>query len=51
MWLIIINPEYKISTKILALRELHALIKTYVLLIRDLPFVTNLVRYFDKDVL
>jgi hypothetical protein len=48
MWQIIINPECKPSTMILAIEELHALIKTHVLLIRDLPFVVNLPGYFDK---
>ena len=51
LWLKIINPDCKPSTKILAIGELHALIKTYILLIRDLPLVTNLLRYYYKEIL
>ncbi len=39
------------ETKIQAFKELHSLSKTYTLLIKDLPFVTNLSKYYDKDIL
>ena len=49
LWLKIIDPEYKPSVMKLAIEELHALIKTHVLFIRYLPFVTNLHRSFDNE--
>ena len=34
-----------------ALKELHSLSKTYTLLIKDIPFVTNISKCYDKDIL
>ena len=39
------------SVKVQAMRELHSLSKTYTLLLKDLPFVTRLTKYYDKDIL
>lgn len=50
-WNIILDPKVDDYTKIKALKELHSLSKTYTLLIKDLPFVTNLLKYYDKDML
>jgi hypothetical protein len=51
MWSIIMDFNTTKETKILASKELHSLCKTYTLLIRDLPFVTNLSKFYDQDVL
>ena len=51
MWSIIMDANITKETKILATKELHGLSKTYTLLIKDLPFVTNLSKYYDKDML
>ena len=45
------DPNTTKETKILATKELHSLCKTYTLLIKDLPFVTNISKYYDKDIL
>jgi hypothetical protein len=37
--------------RIQALKELHSLSKTYTLLIKDIPFVTNISKDYDKEVL
>jgi len=47
LWSIIMDSDTEPNTKISAIRELHQLIKTNVLLLRDLPFVVNLSKYFD----
>jgi hypothetical protein len=39
------------SVRIQALKELHSLSKTYPLLVKDIPFVTNISKYYDKDIL
>jgi hypothetical protein len=46
MWNIIMDSKTTQETKIQAMKELHSLSKTYTLLIKDLPFVTNLSKYF-----
>jgi hypothetical protein len=45
------NPKSSSSEKISAFREIHAVSKTKVLLLRDLPFVMNLSKYYDPDIL
>jgi hypothetical protein len=42
----IMNPDIEPSIKISAIRDLYNLIKTDALLLRDLPFVVNLSKYF-----
>ncbi len=46
-WKIIMHPESPHSEKISAIKELHHLVKTKVLLLRDLPFIMNLSKYYD----
>ena len=48
MWPIAMNLKRKPSARTMAGRELHALTKTYVLLVRDLPFVTNLSEHYSS---
>jgi hypothetical protein len=49
MWSIMTDLEATNTEKIQAARELHSLTKTHTLLIRDLPFVTNLSKYYNLD--
>jgi hypothetical protein len=49
MWSVITDPEATNTEKIQATKELHNLTKTHTLLIRDLPFVTNLSKYYNHD--
>jgi hypothetical protein len=51
VWKIVIDTETDKSTKIQALKELHSLSKTYTLLIKDIPFVTNISKHYNKDIL
>ena len=51
VWSILMDPNTTKETKILASKGLHSLCKTYTLLIKDLPFVTNISKYYDKDML
>jgi hypothetical protein len=51
IWNIVIDSQIDGSTRIQALKELHSLSKTYTLLIKDIPFVTNISKDYDKDVL
>ena len=50
MWNIIIDTKTEMNNRIQATQELHSLSKTSVLL-RDLPFVTNLSKFYDKEIL
>jgi hypothetical protein len=50
-WLIVIDPKVEQSVRIQALKELHSLSKTYTLIVKDLPFVTNLTKYYDRTLL
>ncbi len=47
LWGIIMDTKTENYTKIQAIKELHNLSKTSVLLLRDLPFVANLSKYYD----
>ena len=47
LWLIIMNAKVETSSRIMAVRESHAISKTSVLLMRDLPFITNLSKMYD----
>ena len=51
MWNIMMDSNTPKETKIMASKELHSLSKTYTLLIKDLPFVTNLTKFYDQDML
>ena len=51
IWSILMDSNTTKETKILATKELHSLSKTYTLLIKDLPVVTNLSKYYDQDTL
>ena len=51
MWNIIMDSKVDMNSRIQATKELHSLSKTSVLLIRDLPFVTNLSKFYDQDML
>ena len=47
LWSMIVGPETTNLEKVQMLRELHNLTKTYTLLLRDLPFISNLTKYYD----
>jgi hypothetical protein len=51
VWNIVIDSKADHTTRIQALKELHSLSKTYTLLIKDIPFVTNISKDYDKDIL
>ena len=51
MWNIIMDSKAEMYSRIQATKELHSLSKTSVLLIKDFPFVTNLSKFYDKDIL
>jgi hypothetical protein len=51
VWNIVMDSNTDSATKIQAIKELHSLSKTYTLLIKDIPFVTNISKYYDKDVI
>ncbi len=51
MWNIVMELKTPKETRIQALKEPHSLSKTCTLLIKDLPFVTNISKYYDKDIL
>jgi hypothetical protein len=47
LWSLVMNPKTEALVKITALKELHNLTKTAVLLLKDLPFIMNLSKYYD----
>ncbi len=47
LWKIIMNSKSENSVKITAVKELHNLVKTKVLILRDLPFITRISKYYD----
>ena len=51
MWNIIMDTKAEMSCRVQATKELHSLSKTSVLLLRDLPFVTNLSKFYDENML
>ena len=51
LWNIIMDSKVDMNNRIQATKELHSLSKTSVLLIKDLPFVTNLSKLYDGDIL
>ena len=51
MWSIMKDPDATNMEKIQVMRELHGLTKTHALILRDLPFVTNLSKYYNLDLI
>jgi hypothetical protein len=51
LWNIIMDSKVEMHISIQATKELHGLSKTSVLILRELPFVTNLSKFYDKDIL
>ncbi len=51
LWSMFMNPTTTNMEKIQIIKELHNLTKTHVLLLRDLPFVTNLSKYYNLDLI
>ena len=51
MWKIIMDTKAEVYSRVQASRELHNYSKTSVLLLRDLPFVANLSKFYDEDTL
>jgi hypothetical protein len=47
LWKIIMNSKSENSVKIASIKELHNLVKTKVLILRDLPFITRISKYYD----
>jgi hypothetical protein len=51
LWSLVLSPEESGTVKVAAYKELHNLSKTSVLLLKDLPFVMNLSKYYDPETL
>lgn len=51
LWHLIIKNTTSDVAKVAAVKELHNLSKTSVLLLKDLPFVMNLSKFYDPDIL
>jgi hypothetical protein len=49
LWEIIMDPKSEPSVKISAAKEIHAVSKTKTLILRDLPFITQLSRFYDTS--
>lgn len=49
IWLLTLSDKSDSMTKLNCYKELHSLTKTLVLLLRDLPFITQLSKYYDID--
>jgi len=47
LWKIVMNGKVEPSSKTAAMKEIHNIEKTKVLLLRDLPFITRLSKYYD----
>ena len=47
LWQIVMNDKSSLSDKTAAMKEIHNIEKTKVLLLRDLPFITRLSKYYD----
>jgi hypothetical protein len=47
LWRIILNSKSESSVKIATVKELHNLVKTKCLLLRDLPFITRISKFYD----
>jgi hypothetical protein len=51
LWIIIMDSKVEMYCRIQATKELHSLSKTYTLLIKDLPFGTNLSKFYDPGLI
>jgi hypothetical protein len=51
LWNIIMYSKVEMYSRIQATKELHSLSKTYTLVIKDLPFVTNLSKFYDENLI
>jgi hypothetical protein len=51
VWNMVIDSKTDHSLRIQAIKELHSLSKSYTLLIKDIPFVTNISKDYDKEIL
>lgn len=49
LWSMMANPDTTNVEKVQTLKELHNLTKTTALFLRDLPFVTNLSKYYNLE--
>lgn len=49
LWSMMMDPDTTNMEKVQIIKELHNLTKTSVLLLRDLPFVTNLSKYYNLE--
>ena len=47
LWKVVMDNESSQSDKTAAMKEIHSIEKTKVLLLRDLPFITRLSNYND----
>ena len=45
------DSKVDMNNRIQATKELHSLSKTYALLIKDLPFVNNLSKFYDESMI
>ena len=51
LWRLVLSPKESGVVKVAAVKELHNLTKTGVLLLKDLPFVMNLSQHYDPKIL
>ena len=51
MWNVIMDSKVDMNNRIQDTKELHSLSKTYTLLIKDLPFVNNLSKFYDESMI
>ena len=49
LWSMMMDPNTTNMERVQIIKELHNLTKTSTLLLRDLPFVTNLSKYYDME--
>ncbi len=47
LWAMMMDQDTSNMEKVQITKELHNLTKTYTLLLRDLPFISNLTKYYD----
>lgn len=50
-WALIMLKTTKEENKIAAMKEIHNIVKTQVLLLRDLPFIMDLSKYYDPNII
>lgn len=47
LWVIVMSSKIETVPRIMAMKEIHSIQKTMVLMLRDLPFITNLSKLYD----